>query len=330
MRNRMMLLVASALFCACGESDGSRDAAQADAAKDRPVPEDRPVSKDLSIREDRRSPSESGDRAGLIDGEAVDARATLDLNAAVDGRTMSFPAFLLPDASGNAWNLPVGNPIVVPPTVVECPRTAGPTMVKLPLGYCIDSTEVTRAQYARWLNSEPSTKGQVPACTWNTSFVPSKEWPPIGDLDTPVTYVDWCDAFAYCEAVGKRLCGRIGGGNVFYNEGLTSPDEHQWDSACKSYPWSGCNLAAAAVGRTVPVASMKACQSSAAGFEGVYDLVGNVSEWEDSCDNLDGEGDRCMTNGSSYLDGYGCGFVLWSSKSRSTQASTIGFRCCAP
>ncbi len=54
-----------------------------------------------------------------------------------------------------------------------CPATTGgPAMVRLPEGYCIDSTEVTRAQYQAWLSSAPSTTGQVSHCGWNTSFTP--------------------------------------------------------------------------------------------------------------------------------------------------------------
>ena len=40
-------------------------------------------------------------------------------------------------------------------TTALCPGTGGPAMVKLPEGYCIDSTEVTRAQYAAWLATNP-------------------------------------------------------------------------------------------------------------------------------------------------------------------------------
>ena len=34
----------------------------------------------------------------------------------------------------------------------------------------------------------------------------------------PQVCVDWCDAYAYCKAVGKRLCGRIGTGANLYDD----------------------------------------------------------------------------------------------------------------
>jgi sulfatase modifying factor 1 len=47
-------------------------------------------------------------------------------------------------------------------------------MVRLPEGYCIDGTEVTRAQYQEWLNTSPSTAGQISDCAWNTTFIPDE------------------------------------------------------------------------------------------------------------------------------------------------------------
>ena len=49
-------------------------------------------------------------------------------------------------------------------------------MVLLPLGYCIDSTEVTEGQYQAWLNTNPSTANQPSVCSWNTDFTPSGNW----------------------------------------------------------------------------------------------------------------------------------------------------------
>jgi len=78
-------------------------------------------------------------------------------------------------------------------------------MVALPLDYCIDSTEVTQGQYQTWLDTKPSTSGQISACSGNTSFAPSKNWTPASSPNYPVVGVDWCDAYAYCFGVGKRL-----------------------------------------------------------------------------------------------------------------------------
>jgi hypothetical protein len=35
-----------------------------------------------------------------------------------------------------------------------------------------------------------------------------------GSGNFPITNVDWCDAYAYCAGIGKRLCGKIGGGTL--------------------------------------------------------------------------------------------------------------------
>ncbi|HQP36400.1 MAG TPA: SUMF1/EgtB/PvdO family nonheme iron enzyme [Polyangiaceae bacterium] len=131
-----------------------------------------------------------------------------------------------------------------------CPGTGGPTMVKVPGGYCIDSTEVTRDQYLAWLASNPSTSDQPSYCSWNTDFVPGEPINPVGG-DRPITLVDWCDARGYCMAVGKRLCGKIGGGTCDWDD-VANATASQWYNACSSggkhlYPYgdvyhpNGCN-----------------------------------------------------------------------------------------
>jgi hypothetical protein len=59
-----------------------------------------------------------------------------------------------------------------------CPGTGGPTMVRLPEGYCIDSTVVTVEQYQTWLDMSPALPNPSDAdCGWNTSFTPTHDWP---------------------------------------------------------------------------------------------------------------------------------------------------------
>ena len=105
-----------------------------------------------------------------------------------------------------------------------CAGTGGPAMVMLPEGYCIDSTEVTRAQYQTWLDTNPPTSGQGFDCDWNTSYAPDADCMNAAEVCStgcdahPQVCVDWCDAYAYCRAVGKRLCGKIGGGANGYDD----------------------------------------------------------------------------------------------------------------
>ena len=190
-----------------------------------------------------------------------------------------------------------------------CPGTGGPSMVELPLGYCIDSTEVTTGQYQAWLDTNPSTTDQTSVCAWNGSFGPGCIWPPIRP-DIPVTCLDWCDAYAYCAAVGKRLCGRIGGGAAatgdYANAALS-----QWYAACSSdgvntYPYgssysgTACNGADAGNNNVFTAAgSMPLCQSSVAGYTGIFDMTGNAWEWIDSCDGTGGPENGCRAVGGA-------------------------------
>ena len=126
--------------------------------------------------------------------------------------------------------------------------------VPIPMGapgypgtYCIDRTEVTNKQYSDFLAKNPSTTGQPPACTWNSTYAPQQvagidNCPNIGLVydvtnypTNPVACVDWCDAYAYCAAQSKRLCGKIGGGMNPYDR-YADAGSSEWMNGC-SHCW---------------------------------------------------------------------------------------------
>lgn len=231
----------------------------------------------------------------------------------------------------------------------QCPTGRGPAMVRVPSGSCIDATEVTNDQYLAFFQSpaaEPAEVRKVVGCAWVTTVRPS-EWSPGGgvpyaaaDSKAPVVGVDWCDAFAFCKWAGKRLCGKRGGDATPAASRL-DPAVSQWFDACsaggaRAWPYGAAERedacttrkpGAPVVTRASDVASKATCQG---GYPGLFDMSGNVGEWEDSCVGTAGRGDRCPMRGGSFRDApqsARCDSIVLVR--RDEQDRTLGFRCCA-
>jgi formylglycine-generating enzyme required for sulfatase activity len=221
---------------------------------------------------------------------------------------------------------------------VPCPGTGGPPGVRVGT-YCIDSTEVTNRQYAVFLSQRNASTDKQPAvCAWNTDYVPSQDWPVAAGTDNwPVGFVDWCDAYAFCQWAGKRMCGKIGGGANSFDD-FGKPNQSQWYRACSKngafrYPYGqnldskACNVVGSGIDHPVNVKELPGCQG---GYDGIYDMVGNVEEWEDACTGASGANDTCRSRGLSYHFGapdQGC--ALDDSDTRSGSFPDLGIRCCS-
>jgi formylglycine-generating enzyme required for sulfatase activity len=220
-----------------------------------------------------------------------------------------------------------------------CPSgLQGPSMVAID-AYCIDSTEVTNAQYAKFVQSKNGDiSGQPATCAWNTTYVPAASCSLATADDAPVTCVDWCDAYAYCAWAGKRLCGHIGGGpSTPATAALAESD--QWYRACShagaqvfpygdTYVASACNDKPRGVAAPVAVGTSPGCQG---GYPGLFDMSGNVVEWSDACSDNAGPNDGCVLRSGAFDDDSASGFLECASKNTNARSSvdeTKGFRCC--
>ena len=217
--------------------------------------------------------------------------------------------------------------------------------------FFMDKYLVTNAQFKDFIDANP--KWQVPLWLGN-SFFPRyrdqdylKDWYtsnyPEGKANHPVKWVSWYAAMAYAQWVGKRL-----------------PTESEWEKAARcdvsgqKYPWGNTIHVSNAnydkhVGETTPIDAYPPNRY------GLYDMVGNLSEW--CLDEWDSEfytssqsrnpvaggsisgiiesprrtrKSRVIRGGSWYSSAYE---VSMSSRDRLEPwktASTTGFRCVKP
>lgn len=243
-----------------------------------------------------------------------------------------------------------------------CPvNLKGPPLIEVPKPgggiYCIDRTEVTSSDYAQFLAANVGTTGQVAECSWNSSYEPDTTsactsqqgiYDPVARPKVPISCVDWCDAKRYCAWAGKRLCGAIAGG-ASTPASYIDPAVDQWYRACSKagslkFPYGSSYQSAYCVGLdnsgTHPssVASAPACIG---GYDGLYDMSGNVAEWEDACSAASGASDECLTRGGSILSVESVAPSLLCNDStlndttpmpatakRNQKSEVVGFRCC--
>lgn len=226
-------------------------------------------------------------------------------------------------------------------------------------GFSIDAHEVTRDAYAAFLAADVTLEGQSEACAWNRDYAPETDLDPnrTGCMENervcqgegcgshPQVCVDWCDAVAYCQWRGMRLCGAREGGSVD-REMEDDPAVSQWFAACSAeatatYPYGGayvdqqCNDGAADLDITVAVGTSPECVTPT----GIFDMSGNVAEWTDNCSSGSSNPryQECAIRGGSFAsaaDQLNCargddGNTI-TTRDRDDASAHVGFRCCAP
>lgn len=209
---------------------------------------------------------------------------------------------------------PPAGPAETPPA--PCPSGRGPAMVRIPMSEgrsaCIDSTEVTREQYAAFLadSNAHGAGSRLESC----GIAPYKDEPDAACLAEPVVCkgdcarhpqvcVSHCNAQAFCKWAGKSLCATLPGVPPTVKT-MVDARVMPWLSACgggseatgavvRDYPYgdtfdatkcntdsrpgTGCKVSPSTCG-TVPVGSLPGCRGDGV-YAGIFDLSGNVQEW---------------------------------------------------
>jgi len=211
--------------------------------------------------------------------------------------------------------------------------------------FCIDQFEVTQEQYWAFLQGMVGGVGRdhdldPETCGTNFSYDPNADGCTAGfaPSDTasatlPVVCIDFCDALAFCASEGKRLCGARGGQRLRVEQ-AKNLDFDEWLLACSdgsasratdkdTVYYKECNVN---VDAPAEVGSHAGCHTDA----WVFDIVGNVSEWVNTCGIANGEF-RCGVLGGSFrsMTGAESGCVVVSAAHRPSERSdSTGARCC--
>ncbi len=185
--------------------------------------------------------------------------------------------------------------------------------------FYIDKYEVTNADYKKFIEAI----GAPIPLSWEDAGGDM----PKGKGKHPVVYVNWENAVAYCEWVGKRL-----------------PTEAEWEKAARGtdgrlYPWGNkfsrkkLNFEKSRKNGTTKVGSYKKGISP----YGCFDMAGNVWEW--TADNyLPYPGnkhedefygkERYVLRGGSFMDAkYDAVTTMRSKFTPITDDENVGFRC---
>jgi len=225
------------------------------------------------------------------------------------------------------------------------------------LAFCIDRFETTQGEYNQFLSEltlQPALELPDPVlCPPTESFEPGggedcmSGYDPGGGEALPVVCVDFCDAMAYCNSRGKRLCGGRGGRKLERTVAtVNKPSDDEWLAACmgangSKYPYGDvyeagrCNIDSPGV---EPVTAFRGCDTP----NHIGQLSGNVSEWVWICnDNRDFGELRCLVRGGEYgttdPELAACGFIDVNARGealprRSLEPAGIspgvGIRCC--
>jgi formylglycine-generating enzyme required for sulfatase activity len=219
----------------------------------------------------------------------------------------------------------------------------GPALVQVG-DYCIDATEVTQAQFEAFLSATLDAGTPPAPCNWATGSETYRSYMPSdAGGNRPAVGMNWCGAYQYCLWAKKRLCGKRGGGPLGASTNdATDSTKSEWFNACskggtQTFPYGAAYSSNACNAGTGQVADVGAYATCEGGYAGLYDMVGNVLEWQDACETGGQPKDQnCILQGASFFNAWDteperrCSTIDFNNDTeRGDRWDDVGFRCCA-
>jgi formylglycine-generating enzyme len=162
----------------------------------------------------------------------------------------------------------------------------GPLMVLVDAStpFCIDTTEVTNAQFNAYLVASGELIDPPEPCGDAGVGPPARVQDPAL-ANQPARAMTACYAWSFCKWAGKRLCGLIGDGGLVPYGGVA---KSEWGFACTNgraqnvYPYgdtydpTACNTEGSG---PADAGAFPRCRGPGAPFSAIVDMVGNIGEY---------------------------------------------------
>jgi hypothetical protein len=97
-----------------------------------------------------------------------------------------------------------------------------------------------------------------------------------------------------------------------------------------------CTYRGSQIGTSYAVQTRADCHPMSPGYRHIFDLSGNVAEWENACErdvSTGSQDDACRTRGGSFdddVESIACAAVPTIPMQRRGSSWKVGFRCCGP